>query len=154
MRYDSPVLADLARGGGFTDAQIPTAVACAYAATGGESHYHRTIGGGRLADYRGLWAVNVVQYPELSDVDLWDVYVAARAAKQLTDDVGGFAWCYAYRTRAHARHVAKAATAATRVKYRQPQRTINAVPAADVNMARRLDHLAHLRARITRHRHR
>lgn len=110
---DAVQLADICRHAGFTRDQIPGAVATALASSGGLAHYRYTVWPGPIADYRGLWALDVVRYPQYAGRPLDTPLPAARTARDACDEMGGWSWCGAWRTGKHLPYMTHAATAAT-----------------------------------------
>lgn len=120
VRLDTATIANLARGAGFVHDDLHCATALALVSSGGQTHYQHAYGAPGCGDLRGLWALDVDRFPTWAGVDLYDPQQAARAAYELTSELGGFSWSAAWRAGAHVRHVPMAATEATRWTYTQP----------------------------------
>lgn len=97
MKLSAETVAHYARGAGFAGEAVVTATAIALATSGGLTEYHAVAGLPGSGDWRGLWGVNVDEYPQYRDVQLLDPAVAAAVAQELTATPGGFAWAGAYR---------------------------------------------------------
>lgn len=122
-------LADVCRNVGFARPELVTAIASAIAASGAIPTYEHAIYPGPVAIYRGLWGVDLCEWPTLIAVDLSDPYEAAYAALDCTAECSGFQWCPAYRSGAYAHYVARATDASTRVAHptQHPEPITNAV---------------------------
>lgn len=112
-RLSSPAIAALARANDLAGPDVVTAIATALAASGGDAAYHHVVRPGPAADYRGLWGLDVVDWPEYAGADLFHPEVAARICAQLVRNVGAWTWCPSYRAAAHRRHVEAATPAAS-----------------------------------------
>lgn len=94
MIWRAPALCGFAESAGFVPADVPTAVAVALAASGGDDAYVARPWAGSLAVHVGLWQLEVTT----SDVDatavLLDPYRNAQAALAAFEDAGAsWAWC-------------------------------------------------------------
>ena len=101
-------LADVCRKANFNRSDLPTAIACALAASDGNAHYDHAIFPGPTACYAGLFGVDTVECPELIGEDLHNPFVAARIAQAMTEAAGGFDWCPSYRSGAFRQYVDRA----------------------------------------------
>lgn len=111
-------IADICRRAGFFGEHLVTAIACALAASGGKPNYDHRIDPGPVAHYKGLWGLDVIDWPEHAITALDDPHTAAAVAHELVDDTGGWGWCPAWRSgasdvmlpRARVAHTVYAAT--------------------------------------------
>lgn len=106
-------LAAIARTAGFIERDIPTAVATALASSKGDPAYSARAGVPGAGWWRGLWAINVDQYPNLGETTFATPEAQADAALWLCKQCGGWSWNDAYNNGTHEQHMAGAATAAT-----------------------------------------
>lgn len=113
IRLTDPQLADLARRNGLGAGDLITAVACAIAASDGDPAYHHVVLPGPVADYRGLWGLDVVEYPVWETLDLFHPERAAWAAGVLCKESGGWSWCPAYRSGRASHYLERATPAAS-----------------------------------------
>lgn len=113
IRLTDPQLADLARRNGLGGPDLITAVACAIASSDGDPAYHHAVLPGPVADYRGLWGVDVVQFPDLADRDLFHPETAAIAMASMRAETKGFWWCPAYRSGRASHYLERATPAAS-----------------------------------------
>lgn len=93
-------LATIARGAGFAGDGLVDAIACALAASGARPNFEHRVGFGPAAHYRGLWGLDVTDWPEYADHELDNPYTAAQVAHELTTATAGWRWCPAYRSSA------------------------------------------------------
>lgn len=105
-------IAQVCRDAGFVGDELHTAIATAFASSGGIPGYDFALWPGPTAHYRGLWGVDTVERPDIADRDLHNPYVAAHAAHELVEATGGWAWCPAYRAGIHPNHYRDAAVVA------------------------------------------
>lgn len=112
-RLSDPELADLARRRDLSGDDVQRAVATALATSAGDPAYHHLVTPGPVADYRGLWGLDVVARPGFADMDLHHPEEAADAMADLVHSTGGFGWCAAYRSGRSAHYLDRAAPAAS-----------------------------------------
>jgi len=110
---NGPLLHDCARGAGFRGGALVTAIAVAYGASGGVPSYDHATGPGNSTHYRGLWGLDVGEYPLYALCELENPHVAASIAHELCELHGGWRWNAAWRANAHVPYLETAATAAT-----------------------------------------
>lgn len=79
---------DVTKRAGYPVAYRPVAVAVALTASGGDDQYHYEALPGPSVDARGLWAIDVVKWPQYASVDLYDPVVNAQAAIHLVTGPG------------------------------------------------------------------
>jgi hypothetical protein len=113
-------LADLCRRTGFTRPDLYTAVAAAVATSGGRPGYEHAVYPGPVAVYKGLWGVDLCEWPDALGLDLSDPWEAAQTALDLTHECSGWGWCPAVRTGAHARYLDRAVTASSMMPGNEP----------------------------------
>lgn len=113
MNVHDTHLAELCRRAGFILEDERTAVALAIAASNGIPGYEHACWPGPTAHYVGLWGVDLIEHPDVADVDWHNITEAARAAYALTVDHDGFTWCPTYRNGAYVGHLERARTAAS-----------------------------------------
>lgn len=80
-----PTIAGFVLQAGFSRAEAPTAVAMAMACSAGDDSYRWAPAQTLQVDERGLFAIDVVRFPEMELVDLFDPAINCRAAKGLFD---------------------------------------------------------------------
>jgi hypothetical protein len=98
MRWSAYGVAGFARAAGFVGMDLVDAVALALATSHGDDAYHHVSEPGPTVDERGLWGIDVVQYPGLAQRDLFDPAVNAGAAMMLAHTAEGpFNWSPVWR---------------------------------------------------------
>lgn len=112
-RLSDPELAELARRNDLGGDDVERAIACAIAASDGDPAYHHVVWPGPVADYRGLYGLDVVDWPEYEGADLAHPAVAATVAAELVRETGGWSWCPAYRSGRASHYLERAAPAAS-----------------------------------------
>lgn len=108
-------IADLARRAGFHGNELHHVVAAALVTSGGRPDYEHAIYPGPVAVYKGLYGVDLCEWPELVGVDLADPERATWAAYDLTGECSGLDWCPAVRSGAELRHLALARVASSQL---------------------------------------
>lgn len=124
-------VADVARKAGFVGPQLVTSIATALAASGAIPSYDHAIWPGPVAHYKGLWGLDVVEWPDYAGRELTNPYTAARAAYELTQR-GDFSWCPTWRAGTDRWYETRARNVAGRLPGIEP-----ATSAVGVNMHRR-----------------
>jgi hypothetical protein len=82
-------IAEAARAGGFSEAQIPIAVAVALAESGGRTDARLTSS---VEDSIGLWQINTKAHPQFDKVRLTEAVYNAQAAHSVWAGSGWGAW--------------------------------------------------------------
>lgn len=108
-RLPDEVVADVCRRAGFAGPDLHTAIATAFAASGGRPDFDHVVWPGPVAHYRGLWGVDVAGWPGHAAEGLGAPETAARVAYELTKRADGWEWCPAYRAGTHVEHLDRAA---------------------------------------------
>jgi hypothetical protein len=108
-------LADLARRVGFARPDLHTVVAAALVTSRGRPDYDHAIYPGPVAVYKGLYGVDLCEWPELLGVDLADPWEATQTALDLTHECSGLQWCPAVRSGKYTRALAAAMVASSMV---------------------------------------
>lgn len=130
MQWVPAVVARFARGAGFAGDELVPAVAVALATSDGDDLWHQVNEPGPSYDGRGLWGVDVVEAPELADLDLYDPRVNATAAHSLSAAAGGsLAWSPVFRSGAWRWRLSEATEA---VSVREPRQPVGSAGALDV----------------------
>lgn len=144
-------LAAVCRDAGFGRPHLHTAIAAALATSNGLASYNHPIFPGPVADYRGLWGVDLCEHPDLIGVDLANPYRAAEAAHDLTAEHSGFGWCPAYRSGAFYPFLDRAGTATTMVAQPPPAPSPIHLYAHRRTLAEHLDAYGTLHDAVRRH---
>jgi len=99
MMWQAPALCGFAESAGFVRADVPTAVAVALAASGGNDAYVAEPWGGSRTVSVGLWQIVCDRWDTDRLTLLLDPYSNARAALALFEDAGArWGWCDGYRS--------------------------------------------------------
>lgn len=117
MKWGAPSIAQFARDAGFFPPDLHTATAIALAGSGGLDNYDMHAGIPGAGRYVGLWAINVVQWPDYTADELVVPARAAQAAHELTERLGGFGWSAVWRARNERRFLDVAASGSTRLPW-------------------------------------
>lgn len=140
MILTDATLADICRRAGFAGDGTVDAIACALAASGAQPNFEVRTGFGPAAHYRGLWGVDVVDWPEYADHELDNPYAAAQVAHELTTATRGWRWCPAYRSGASGAFLGRARTSALAIPRNEPHlEPVSAVPILSALRERMLD---------------
>lgn len=112
-RLSDAEIGAFARACGLGGQSVIDAIACAIAASDGNPAYHHQVYPGPVADYRGLYGLDVTEHPDYADVDLFHPGEATRVAAALREATGGWRWCPAYRSGRSAEYLERATPASS-----------------------------------------
>jgi hypothetical protein len=112
-------LADLARRVGFGRPDLHAIVAAALVTSHGNPDFEHAIYPGPVAVYKGLYGVDLCEWPELLGVDLADPWEATQMALELTHECSGLQWCPAVRSGKFTRALDVATVASSMVPGRE-----------------------------------
>lgn len=117
-RLTDPMLGEIARKSGFTGDHLTTAVAVSIAASGGNPGYDHPVWPGPVAHYKGLYGLDVCQWPDIPADDLHSPWVAGKLAYELTKRYG-WGWNPTARAGTHYPYLERAAVAAGMLPHRE-----------------------------------
>lgn len=132
MKLEPATIAHYASHAGFVGPDLHTATAIAWVGSGGLDHYDFSAGSPGVGRYVGLWAIDVCEWPDYAVDTLMAPQSAARAAHELTERVGSFAWSSVWRTGSERPWLDHAARAATEHPFRERETS----PIVAVHLAR------------------
>lgn len=139
-------VADLCRRAGFFGDDLVTAIACAAAASGNRPNFDHRIDPGPVAHYKGLYGLDVIDWPEYATHELENPHVAVAVAHELVKSTDGWRWCPAYRSGAYATTLPRARVAHTIYATTEPHLDVDVSgPVLGALQQRRIDAMRRLR---------